>query len=79
MDGWDILPGPVRCSAESCRASHSRYEYALMYSHSDADHLLLEGKLQADLLSVHLRRVDPSAFLLASRGFHWINELRFNR
>jgi hypothetical protein len=50
-----------------------------MYSHSDADHLLLEGKLQADLLSVHLRRVDPSAFLLASRGFHWINELRFNR
>jgi hypothetical protein len=54
-------------------------EYALMYSHPNAEHLLLEGRLQADLLSVRLRKVDPSTFLLVSRGFHWINEFSFNR
>jgi hypothetical protein len=54
-------------------------EYGLMYSHPNAEHLLLEGRLQADLLSVRLRQVDPSTFLLVSRGFHWINEFSFNR
>ena len=54
-------------------------EYPFVHSHSDADHLLLEGSLQADLLSVRLRKVDPSTFLLVSRGFHWINEFSFNR
>ena len=54
-------------------------EYALNYSHPSGQHLLLEGKLQADLLSVRLRKVDPSTFLLVSRGFHWINEFPFNR
>ena len=54
-------------------------EYPLIYSRPDADHLLLEGKLESDLLSVRLRKVDPSEFLLASRGFHWINEVPFNR
>jgi hypothetical protein len=54
-------------------------EYPFVSSHSDADHLLLEGSLQADLLSVRLRKVAPSTFLLASRGYHWINEFPFNR
>jgi hypothetical protein len=26
-----------------------------------------------------MRRKDPSEFLLVNRGFHWINELPFNR
>jgi hypothetical protein len=28
---------------------------------------------------MRLRRVDPDAFLLRSRGFHWINEVPLNR
>jgi len=28
---------------------------------------------------VKLQRVDPSKTLLLSRGFHWINEVPFNR
>jgi hypothetical protein len=52
-------------------------EYPLVYSRPDADHLLLEGKLESDLLSVRLRKVDRPEFLLASRGFHWITELPF--
>ncbi len=51
----------------------------LEYSRPDADHVALTGKLGADTLSIRLRKVDPSRFLLVNRGFHWINELPFNR
>ncbi len=51
----------------------------LEYSRPDADHVALAGKLGADTLSIRLRKVDPNKFLLVNRGFHWINELPFNK
>ena len=51
----------------------------LVYSWTDADHLLLTGKLGNDAITVHLHRFETSKFLLTSRGFHWINEYPFNR
>lgn len=50
-----------------------------VWTHPDAGHLVLEGKLGSDDLKVRLKSVDPSKFLLLSRGFHWINEFPFNR
>ena len=50
-----------------------------VWSHPDADHLVLEGKLGSDDLKVRLKTIDVSKFLLLSRGFHWINEFPFNR
>jgi hypothetical protein len=32
-----------------------------------------------DDLTVQLTRVDPRKMLLVGRGFHWINEVPFNR
>jgi len=49
------------------------------YTRPDADHVLLEGTLGNDALSIHMRKIDTSKFLLVSRGFHWISELPFNR
>jgi len=49
------------------------------YTRPDADHVLLEGTLGNDALSIHMRKIDTSKFLLLSRGFHWISELPFNR
>ncbi len=49
------------------------------YSRPDADHVVLAGVLGSDTLSIRLRKVDVSKFLLINRGFHWINELPFNR
>jgi len=46
----------------------------LAYSRPDADHLELSGPF-----TLHLRKLDPSKFLLLSRGFHWINERPLNR
>jgi len=50
-----------------------------VWTHPDADHLVLEGKLGSDELKVRLKSIDPQKFLLLSRGFHWINEVPFNR
>jgi hypothetical protein len=39
----------------------------------------MTGMLSRDLLVVTLRKIDPSRYLLVNRGFHWINEVPFNR
>ena len=49
------------------------------YTRPDSEHVLLEGTLGNDALSINMRQIDTSKFLLVSRGFHWISELPFNR
>ena len=51
----------------------------LTYSRPDADHVVLTGTLENAPLEIRMRRRDPSEFLLVNRGFHWINEVPFNR
>lgn len=51
----------------------------LIYSQPDPEHLVLEGPVQNEALSIRLRKVDESKYLLVNRGFHWINESPFNR
>jgi len=53
--------------------------YPLTYLRPDADHVLLQGTLAGDNLSVRLRKIDTSKFLLVNRGFHWISETPYNR
>ncbi|HXO42926.1 MAG TPA: hypothetical protein VN999_15865 [Thermoanaerobaculia bacterium] len=52
---------------------------AFTYAFPDKDHLVLQGTLLKDALTVRLRRLDSSHFLLVSRGFHWVSEYPFNR
>lgn len=51
----------------------------LSYVRRDDDHLDLDGQLGADHVSVQLERLDTRNTLLLTRGFHWINEVPFNR
>ena len=51
----------------------------LTYTRPDSDHLELSGKLGSDSLVMRLRRLDDNRFLLMNRGFHWIQELPYNR
>jgi hypothetical protein len=60
-------------------ASNQPTPEKLTYVHPDADHLELEGKVGAQDLRVRLERFDAGKMLLVSRGFHWINEVPFNR
>jgi len=52
---------------------------AFTYTIPDNDHLVLQGTLLKDAITVKLRKLDPSKFLLVSRGFHWVSEIPFNR
>jgi hypothetical protein len=45
----------------------------------DRDHLILAGALNGDAIRVQIRKIDSSNFLLVNRGFHWINEIPYNR
>ena len=45
----------------------------------DPEHLVLETEIEGTSISIHLKHVDMSKFLLVNRGFHWINEFPFNR
>ena len=50
----------------------------LAFQQPTPDLLLLEGDLQG-AVRIRLRRIDPQGYLLVNRGFHWVNEVPFNR
>ena len=41
--------------------------------------LALDGEMESHKIHMELRLVEPSKFVLVSRGFHWIQESPFNR
>ncbi len=43
------------------------------------DTIVLDGTLDGRRVSLHLRKIDHTKFLLTSRGFHWVQEYPFNR
>ena len=53
--------------------------YTLTWSRPDVSRLILKGKLDGNPISMELREIEPTKFLLMNRGFHWINEFPFNR
>jgi hypothetical protein len=51
----------------------------LTWSRPDGSRLILKGKVDGNPISMELREIEPTKFLLINRGFHWINEFPFNR
>lgn len=72
---YDTAKGTVSLTAGSDKS----HKYTLAWTRPDADHLTLQGALANGEVSMRLRRIDPMSFRLLSRGYHWINELPFNR
>lgn len=54
-------------------------KYHLTYTTPAPDILILKGSWKKDSINVTLRKIDATKFRLVSRGFHWINELPYNR
>ena len=46
-------------------------KYVLASSRPDTDHVVLEGKLGDDAVTIRLKRIDPSRFSLLNSQFHW--------
>jgi hypothetical protein len=55
------------------------WKASLAFARPAPDRLVLDGKLNGHAVHMALRLVDHKAFLLESRGFHWIQERPFNR
>jgi len=51
----------------------------LQWSRPDDSRVILKGTLNGGAVTIELRQIDTSKYLLLNRGFHWINELPFNR
>lgn len=49
------------------------------FSFPDSVHLVLQGFYQMDSVYIVMKRFDEKKSLLLSRGFHWINEVPFNK
>jgi len=45
----------------------------------DSNTMLLDGMLEGKKMTATLHRVENREFLLSSRGFHWVNDVPFNR
>jgi hypothetical protein len=45
----------------------------------DAEHTRLEGTVEGAALELELLRIHDTGFLLTTRGFHWVNDVPFNR
>ena len=59
--------------------STAKFPFTYVRAGSHNEFLQLDGILGRDSLHLHLHRVDETKFPLLSRGYHWINELPFNR
>jgi hypothetical protein len=57
----------------------STRQFTVVYQEPEPDVLALEGTVEGRKIRARLRRTDRSDFLLVKRGFHWINEVPFNR
>ncbi len=64
---------------ELAKDKQSAWKAAFTFQQPEPDLLVLEGTIDGHKVQVTLRRFDESTFLLTSRGFHWINEVPFNR
>ena len=61
------------------RYDDPKWNSVLVFDDSQPNAMILTGQFDGHQVVARLRKVDDSAFLLRSRGFHWINEFPFNR
>jgi hypothetical protein len=56
-----------------------KWKASFAYEQPADERLVLDGEMDAHRLRLELRLVDHTKFLLNSRGFHWVQEMPFNR
>jgi len=53
--------------------------YTFSYQQPSAETLFLKGKLKNDSIKISMKKMNRKNFLLSTRGFHWVNEVPFNK
>jgi hypothetical protein len=73
----EIDTGGAKISLQKSQKAEDKT--VLNYSRPEPDVLIIDGPWDGGTIHVKAHRMDTSKFLLTNRGFHWINELPFNR
>lgn len=73
-----LLPAG-QTSVEAAREAGVEVTDVLHYERPEPDLLVLRGRWQGAEIEVHLRARDLSSMELTGRGYHWINEVPYNR
>jgi uncharacterized membrane protein YphA (DoxX/SURF4 family) len=76
---FSLKVDPARHSFLLSKPNDWTWRAELAYENPQPDQLTLRGQLDGQPVTVTLRRVDESRFLLLNRGFHWINETALNQ
>ncbi|HKD06951.1 MAG TPA: hypothetical protein VKB79_13695 [Bryobacteraceae bacterium] len=72
---YEVAKSALTLSTED----NAKGKYILSFTRPDPDHLVLDGRVATDLVSIRLRKIDTSQFLLLRRGFHWTNYAPFDQ
>jgi len=75
--GFSVRQDTLTRKVAFYRSSDTATKYYFDYSFIGKDSLYLKGVWKGDSLSIVLKRFDN--FLLVHRGFHWINEVPYQR
>jgi hypothetical protein len=60
-------------------SNHKDWKAIFTFTRPVPDRLTLDGTINGQKATLHLRLLDHTKFLVASRGFHWIQDYPFNR
>jgi uncharacterized membrane protein YphA (DoxX/SURF4 family) len=77
--GYIFRPDTVNRQIVMMRRQDTSHKSYLGYAFTGKDSLVLQGKWFNDSIRVILKRQDINRFLLVNRGFHFINEVPFNK
>lgn len=75
---YNLETDPTRHQLKLTRQSDAKPKlFALTYKWTGSDHLVLDGEIDGDSLTIQLHKMPPS--LLDSRSFEWVEEVSYNR
>ena len=61
------------------KVENPEWKADLAFEQSTPEDMTLEGQIEGSQTRMKLTRTDESDFLLNNRGFHWVNEVPFNK
>ena len=76
---WQIRPDTSTHRLVISKRTDTAVRYHFNYTFLGTDSLRLQGQWKGDSVTVVLRKYDLKKFTLVNRGFHWINEVPFQR
>lgn len=77
--GFSVAFDDTKKTIVLTKNSDKNWKADLTYQLQGQDQLVLDGAMDGHKIHMRLHRLDHSKFMLASRGFHWVQEYPFNR